>query len=238
MLDDLYLRLYDFYGAQNWWPLMIDGDVIYPSDAYERTRTETEAFEIAVGALLAQNTAWWNASRAVLRLKQENALNPSALAKVSIEQLAEWIHPAGYFNQKAKKIKKWVEFQTETLRGEVLTLRELDPDEAREAVLSVWGIGPETADSILLYAADVLFFVVDAYTRRLFSRLGWLSADEDYDPIREWISARVPKDMKTYKEFHALIVRHCVEHCKKKPLCGGCPIGNHCGYLNTGVENE
>jgi len=163
---DTYKKLYREYGPQGWWPL--NGK--YRPNDYSHPKNDHERFEIIVGAILTQNTSWTNAEKALESLKQSNALNKKSIKEMHTDKLARIIKSAGYNNQKAKKLKKFLEF-----KGDV----------NRENLLKVWGIGPETADSILLYAYKKLFFVIDAYTTRIMSRLGLCKENTGYDELQE-----------------------------------------------------
>lgn len=203
-----YKALLKQHGPQGWWPLLELGDPTYkrgdksyggyhPGD-YSYPKTDSQRFEICVGAIFTQNTSWNNVVKALLNLKKSNALSADGVKRLSMGKLRELIKPAGYYNQKAKKLKLFVAFYLK-LAGRTPT---------REELLSVWGIGKETADSILLYAYMVPIFVVDAYTRRLFG----YDKKEDYDKIRLDFEDALPKDYQIYQEYHALIV----EQIKKR----------------------
>jgi len=206
-LNKIYNLFLKAYGPQGWWPLInhkgsnptktgsIKG--YHPGD-YSIPRDDFERFEICVGAILTQNTAWPNVEKALMNLDRAKALDAKAIIKIDEDKLKEAIRPAGYFNQKAKKLKIFAEFYL-GLKGKTPT---------REELLSVWGVGKETADSILLYAYHEPVFVVDAYTRRIFSLLGFFEKDADYDEIREMFEKALEKDFRIYQEYHALIVEH------------------------------
>ena len=208
-LRQLYRRLFDRYGPQGWWP------------------AETP-FEVMVGAVLTQNAAWSNVERAIANLKAVDLLDPEAILALDPQRLAELIRPSGYFNVKARRLAALCRWFVE--RGGLGPLGVMETGPLREALLSVKGVGPETADDILLYAFHRPVFVVDAYTRRLFSRVGHDVGDHPYDILRLWIEARVPREVKVYNEYHALIVRHAKEHCRKRPLCEGCPLEKACRF--------
>ena len=226
-VSDLYKYFYESYGPQGWWPLTgckgsnptktgslkgyHPGDFTFP-------HTPDQKFEIAAGALLTQNTSWSQAEKAVLSLKRSGLLFPSEILKADPLVLGEMVKPAGYFNQKSKKLKILSEFWS--------SLRKGSP--SRASLLSLWGIGPETADSILLYAFKVPVFVVDAYTRRIFSRLGLISAKADYEEIRSLFESRLPSEYSLFQEYHALIVEHAKRYCLTKPLCQECPLKKQC----------
>ncbi len=200
-----YKALFNRWGEQHWWP--------------GRTR-----LEMMLGAILTQNTAWTNVEKAIVTLQLNNALNIQTLKKTSVEKMAQWIRPAGYFNQKASYIKAMVEIIHNRFNGSLNPLFALDTPTLREELLSWKGIGPETADSILLYAAKRPVFVVDAYTKRFLSRHGWCDEKATYDSIAKLFTDQLPADVQLYNEYHALIVRLGKEHCNTKPKCAGCPL--------------
>ncbi len=222
-IKKIYNCLLSEYGPQGWWPLLdfrgrnptktgsIKG--YHPRD-YSFPKNDRQRFEICCGAILTQSVAWSSVEKALMNLKKIKAIEATAINKINIEKLKSAIKPAGYFNQKAKKLKEFAKFYI-SLKGKTPT---------REQLLSVWGVGRETADSILLYAYKVPIFVVDAYTKRIFSKLGFFKESADYDEIRELFEKNLPKDFKIYQEFHALIVEHAKRHYTKK-LCGiNCPL--------------
>ncbi|NOZ76467.1 MAG: endonuclease III domain-containing protein [Euryarchaeota archaeon] len=206
---DVYRALYGRYGPQGWWP------------------GETP-FEVVVGAILTQNTNWKNVERAIANLKKEGLMTPRALHDVPRQALAELIRPAGYFNVKAGRLKDFLNVLFRDYSGELDHLFSLPRDTLREVLLGIRGIGPETADSIILYAAGKPVFVVDAYTRRIFSRLGFLEGGEDYGEVQAIFEAALEEDVRLFNEYHALIVRHGKEACRPKPLCRGCPLMDGC----------
>ena len=223
----IFRHLKKTYGAQGWWPLSdcngknptktgsMQG---YHPDDFTYPHNPEQAFEIAVGAILTQNTSWVQAEKAVITLKKSGLLFPSGILETAHEILSEMIKPAGYFNQKTKKLKCLSEFW--------ITLKKNTP--SRESLLSLWGVGPETADSILLYVFRIPVFVVDAYTRRIFSRLGLIELSWDYEEIRSFFESRLPSEYPLFQEYHALIVEHAKRHCLKKPVCAGCPLNKAC----------
>jgi endonuclease-3 related protein len=208
---EIYRSLLAHFGPQHWWP------------------GETP-FEVMVGAVLTQNTAWGNVEKAIANLRAVGALSCRALLAMPEAELAQQIRPAGYFNVKAKRLcalcgfllEKGVADLPERLRerGDVHTLRK--------ALLAVHGVGEETADSILLYALHLRAFVVDAYTRRSFSRLGLLGGDESYGEVQALFQRHMPPDTAIYNEYHALIVRHGKDICRPKPRCPLCPLNRRC----------
>lgn len=206
-LVTIYTALLDHFGPQHWWP------------------GETP-FEVMVGAVLTQNTNWTNVSRAIGNLREENLLSLAALASLPEAVLAEKIRPSGYFNLKARRLKNLlVLVSQEEPAGDLDRFFSLETISLREKLLSVKGIGPETADSILLYAAQKPVFVVDAYTYRMLTRHGLIGEETDYVEMQELFMDNLPADVKLFNEFHALIVRLGKEYCKKSmPRCQLCPL--------------
>ncbi len=189
------------YGRQGWWP----GE---------------SPFEVMIGAILTQNTAWSNVERAINNLKQAGALSLQGLLELPMERLAELIRPSGYFNVKAARLQNFCIFLRDS--GGEAALREMESDTLRTLLLEVKGVGPETADDMLLYAFERPVFVIDAYTRRLFTRLGMASGEEGYEQLRHGFEAVLGEDVDLYNEYHALIVRHAKEACSTKPNCSTC----------------
>lgn len=213
LLMAFYRQMLAALGPSNWWP------------------GET-AFEICLGAILTQNTNWQNVEKAISNLKQRDLLTPQALYALGERELAELIRPAGYFRVKARRIRHFLDFlhqgtaQDQGLPGPGLgSLQSLDMATLRRALLQVKGIGPETADSMLLYAFDRPSFVVDAYTARIFHRHGLVPENVGYDELKAFFMDVLDPDVALFNEFHALIVRVGKDWCKKKkPLCPGCPL--------------
>lgn len=206
-LTGMYDLMFDEIGPRGWWP--------------GRTR-----FEVCVGAILTQNTAWSNVRKAIDNLKKEKLLSPPAMKSVDKEQLARLIVPSGYYNMKAVKLKNFVEFLYKGYGGSLDRLFSLGVPELRDELLGVNGIGRETADSIILYAAKKPIFVIDAYTRRILSRHGLADEKADYDEIRMIFETNLPHDTQLFNEYHALIVYVGHHFCKREPLCGQCPLGS------------
>lgn len=205
---EIYQRLLSAYGPQGWWP----GE---------------SRFEVIVGAILTQATAWRNVERAIERLKAAGALSPEKLARLSEEELAELIRPAGFFRQKTRRLRALLRLIRQ--HGDVEGLLSLPAGELRRKLLALPGIGPETADSILLYAAGYPVFVVDAYTKRILHRLGLLPDEKvGYEEVQELFEKELPRDPKLYGEYHALLVRHAKDHCRARPRCPGCPLAPVC----------
>ena len=210
-LLEIYERLLAAYGPQHWWPAQTP-------------------FEVIVGAILTQSAAWANVEKAIGNLKAADALSPLELRRLGEEELARLIRPSGYFNAKARKLKAFVAMLYERFGGDLDKLLAAPAEALRPLLLATHGIGPETADSILLYAAARPLFVVDAYTRRLFPRLGLAptSRGDTYDAWQRLFMASLPTEVALFNEYHALIVRHGKELCRRRPLCPGCPLLSIC----------
>ncbi|BAU47777.1 HhH-GPD family protein [Sulfurifustis variabilis] len=207
VIPKIYARLLAAHGPQHWWP------------------GETP-FEIMVGAVLTQNTAWVNVERAIANLKRGDALSPEAIVAVHPRRLAAWLKPSGYFNVKAKRLRafcRWLIAQ-----GGLEPLARRPTGELRRALLAVHGIGPETADDILLYAFGRPVFVIDAYTRRIFRRLGLVAGTEDYETLRALFEEALGPETPVYNEYHGLIVRHGKDVCRTVPRCGDCCLAMQC----------
>lgn len=201
-----YRALSDRLGPQNWWPAKTP-------------------FEVIVGAILTQNTSWTNVERAIANLRRERLLTPLALERVPFARLASLIRSSGYFRQKAKKLKAFVRFLRRHYSLSLARMFQTPTLALREKLLAVHGIGPETADSILLYAGHKDVFVVDAYTRRIFSRHGFVPERVPYEELRSKIEAALPRDVSRYNEFHALLVQVGKNWCRPRdPRCAECPL--------------
>jgi len=206
ILLKIYKSLYNYFGPLNWWP----GD---------------SPFEIMVGAILTQNTAWGNVEKAINNLKKENLLEPQKLYRINQEGLARLIKPSGYYNIKAQRLKSFITFFMKEYSGSEKKMFSDDGEELRRKLLKIKGIGPETADSILLYAGNKPFFVVDAYTKRIFSRHKLIPKDTTYHQIQEFFVQNLDKDVKLFNEFHAQIVMLGKTICtSRNPTCSKCPI--------------
>ncbi len=211
--DNSFLRVYQsllqHHGPQNWWP------------------GET-SFEVMVGAILTQNTAWTNVEKAIVRLKQADALAPDRLLSLSETTVADLIRPSGYFNVKTKRLRNYCRWFLKS--GGHDALSTWSTSDLREGLLSINGIGPETADDILLYVFERSVFVIDSYTRRLFSRLELINGDLDYEKIRSIFENELEKETPLFNEYHALIDVHAKTVCKTKPDCGSCCLTKYCPY--------
>ena len=227
-LQQIFDDLLAAYGPQHWWP----GDT---------------PFGVMVGAVLTQNTAWGNVEKAIANLKKNDALSAEAIVGCEHDRLAAWLKPSGYFNIKATRLQNFCRWYL--AQGGFEALNQRPTDELRHGLLSVNGVGPETADDMLLYAFERPVFVIDAYTRRLFSRLGLVLrpgyidgcrirqynlggvlVDEKlgYEALRSFFETALPADVALFNEYHALIVRHAKQACRKRPLCEACPLAVDC----------
>ena len=223
MLNKIYRTLLKEYGPQGWWPVTRKG-ALHP--AYDGgAKNERQMFEVIVGAILTQNTSWKNVEKAICSLNKEKALDIEEIRNIEQEKLAELIRSAGYYNQKALKLKAIAEFLH---KNPLKKLKNADTGALRKLFLSIKGVGPETADSILLYAFNRPVFVVDAYTKRIFFRLGFFNEKTGYDEVQGFFHENLKKDAKMFSEFHALIVEHGKRHCSKKERCEGCSLHIDC----------
>ena len=205
-LKSIYNKLYSHFGPQRWWPAK-------------------SRFEVIVGAILTQNTNWQNVEKAIKNLKKANVLNAQKLRRLPKDRIARLIQPSGFFNIKSGRLKKFLRFFFENYNGDIRRLIKQKPQILRKQLLSVKGIGPETADSILLYALDKPVFVVDAYTRRIFARHKIIAQDVSYDEVQNLFSKNLKNEVKLFNEYHALIVRLAKVYClKNNPKCDLCPI--------------
>lgn len=206
-IDELYTKLLTAYGHQHWWP-------------------SNSPFETMVGAILTQNTNWSNVTKAIQNLGDE--CNPKAIVDMDVDVLAEKIRPSGYFNQKAERLKILATWFA-GYNFDIEVLKKKETKDLRKELLSLKGVGPETADDMLVYVFDKPSFVIDTYTRRLFERLGY-SVPKSYDDFRVMIEQGIPKDVQIYNEYHGLIVIHAKEHCQKKPVCLNCTLAKNCEF--------
>ena len=209
ILSEIYHKLLKHFGKQYWWP------------------AETR-FEVIIGAILTQQTTWKNVELAIENLKDKGVLDPHSLATAPLNQVEALIRHTGFFRQKAKRIINFSQHLVNKYGGSLDKFFNRSIEEIRMELLSLEGIGLETADSILLYAADRLSFPIDAYTIRLCGRLG--IKERKYEALREFFESNLPRDSEIYKEFHALIDKLGKTYCRTKPQCSACPIINKCGY--------
>ncbi len=212
----IYRRMLAHFGPRDWWPA-------------------DTPFEVMIGAILTQNTSWTNVEKAIRNLKSAHALGPDALFKMDLRRLKRMIRPTGYYNEKAKKLKNYLRFyRAEPICASPQRMARMPLSEMRERLLNVKGIGPETADSILLYALEKPIFVVDAYTRRIFYRMGLTSENASYDELQGFFMRNLPENTELYNDYHAQIVALGKEYCRNKPECGPCPLNEIC--MNKGVS--
>ena len=197
------------YGPQHWWP----GE---------------SPFEVMVGAILTQSTAWQNVEKAITNLKNAGIMSPSSLRNIPTQELAKLIYPAGYYNAKALKLQALVNWLGASCGDNLRQLFALNTETLRTQLLAVHGIGPETADSILLYAANKPVFVIDTYTRRIINRLGLAPENDSYDAYQTLFTGNLPQNTQLFNEYHALLVRLGKEACRKQPVCERCCLLDIC----------
>ena len=204
-LMEIYRLLYERYGCRHWWP------------GHSR-------FEIVVGAILTQNTNWGNVEKAIKNLKAAKSLTAKKLYEMDKYLLAEMVHPAGYYNIKAARLKNFLEWLFKEHDGDLNKLGSTDPETLRRELLQIKGVGPETADSIVLYAFDKPVFVVDAYTCRIMGRHGLIEDGADYERVRDFFQSYLDRSVELFNEYHALLVCLGKEYCRPKAKCDGCPL--------------
>jgi len=214
---EMYRAARRHFGHQGWWP----GD---------------GALEICIGAILTQNTNWRNVEKAIANLKSAGLMSISRIHSTPVEKLAELIKPAGYFNIKARRLKNFIKRVHETAGDDIEAFLDKPVWELRAELLSISGIGRETADSIILYAAGKPTFVVDAYTYRVLLRHGLIDADYDYEMIKELLESSLPEDVELYNDFHAQFVAVGKNYCRPRPRCKGCPLEYLPHDVNAGEE--
>jgi endonuclease III related protein len=208
-LDEYFNSLFTAFGPQHWWP----------------GKTQ---FEVIAGAILTQNTSWTNVERAITNLRDARMLTPSAIENGELRKLERLIRSSGYFRQKARKLKAFCAFLRSEFGGSLKRMFATPTSELRGKLLGVFGIGPETADSILLYGGEHPVFVVDAYTKRILLRHGWTDEQTKYEDVRWLFERQFPGDAKRFNEFHALIVQTGKSFCRtQEPVCGACPLGRY-----------
>jgi endonuclease-3 related protein len=231
-LREIYGLLYHAYGPQGWWPLAGRAGTTghdsggYHKGDYRLPRLRRDKFEIMAGALLTQNTAWTNVSKALEKLRRAGLVLPERILDFDETKLAQLIRSSGYYNQKARKLKS---LSAACDSHNWLSGRK---PPGRKELLTVWGVGEETADSILLYVFGVCIFVVDAYTKRLLLRLGLIAPRAGYGHVQSLFHAQLEKRYELYNEYHALIVEHAKQHCRTNPVCEGCVLARICAYAS------
>ncbi len=210
-IQRIYQQLFAAYGPQHWWP----GD---------------SPWEVIVGAILTQSAAWINVEKAIANLKAAELLDPLAIYQASQERLAQLIYPSGYYHAKSRKLKAFAQRLQEGYAGDLANLFALALPALRQELLSIHGIGPETADSIILYAANQPIFVIDAYTTRILARLGLAEPQTRYQDLQSLFMDNLPHQADLFNEYHALLVHLGKYVCKKRPLCGQCPVEAECVF--------
>lgn len=210
-LEWLFAALFDAYGPRHWWPTVQGG-----------------SFELVVGAILVQNISWSNVERALVNMRDAGVWSFQEILDAPDEEMHEIIRPSGYYKAKTRKLKEFAEFILSEHDGDLAMLFALPISEMREQLLSVWGIGEETADDIILYGAKKPSFVIDMYTRRLLARLGWEIRGKSYSAYQELFHKLLPHDPYLFNEYHALIDYHVARICRKKPLCDQCVLAEDC----------
>ncbi|MBL7685710.1 MAG: endonuclease III domain-containing protein [Deltaproteobacteria bacterium] len=218
LLDEIYQRMLSHFGPQKWWP------------------AETP-FEMMVGAILTQNTNWKNVEKAIQNLKLHHLMDAQKLYEISPEYLSQMIKPAGYYNLKANRLKNWVRFLIEDYQEDLDKMKNEPLSFLREKMLQVKGVGPETVDSILLYALHFPIFVIDQYTYRILSRHFLISEDAQYDEMQTFMMNSLALDVELFNEYHALIVAVGKNYCKKKPHCELCPLNGFNGHQPPTIES-
>ena len=218
-LLQIYQKLYKEFGPQHWWP------------------AQTQ-FEVIVGAILTQNTNWGNVEKAIRQLKAAGVLSQRALRDIPVAKLAALIRSAGYFNVKARRLKNFIRFLFTEYQGNLKAMAREDLPDLRHKLLKVNGIGPETADSILLYAFGKPVFVVDAYTKRVLYRHNLIDEKADYEYLQRLFMDSFDHDVAMFNEYHALIVRLGKEYCKTKPLCPQCKLNDRCSHGRNVLRNS
>ena len=233
-LLEIYDKLFELYGTQGWWP-------VTPSCCTDnfnkpiygvKTRTDKQRFEVILGAILTQNTSWKNVEKAIENLNKVNLIDADKILKIRLNKLSNLIRPSGYYNQKAERLKIIAKFIKDNSFDK---LKKIETNELRKKLLSLKGIGPETADSILLYALGRPIFVIDAYTKRIFERLGYKL--KDYDEFQQLFMDNLPRDAKIFNECHALLVEFAKKYCRKTPICEECPLKNICNKKQKSLNN-
>jgi len=218
----LYNALFENFGSQHWWP------------AREGSNKQ---LEICLGAILTQNTSWKNAGKAIAELRKHKMIDAQKIANCNSKRLALLIRPSGYHNQKARKLKEFCAHLLKNYNGNSTKMLGKPIPELRNELLAIHGIGNETADSIILYAAHKPIFVIDTYTKRIVERLG-IADEKDYLKLQEFFELQLPRSAKLFNEFHALLVQFGKEFCRKKPKCGECFLNKECMFYTGATMNK
>lgn len=225
----IYSLLLKHFHSQGWWPTTPPKKIhpVYHSSPKVKALSESEKFEICIGAILTQNTAWSNVEKALAQLNKNKLMRPEKIARAPFAKLAKIILSSGYFREKTKKLKFFSKYLLKNYAGKVSSLLKKAPEETRAELLSLYGLGPETVDSILLYAGEVPIFVVDAYTRRIGNRVGLFHTDK-YHEVQRYFHKAAQKSAAVFNEFHALLVALGKNICRAQPLCEKCPLNKLC----------
>lgn len=211
---EVYNKLFNRFGKQNWWP------------------GETK-FEIMIGAILTQQTSWKQVEKSIGNLKKEKLLSARSLSISNARKVQSLVRPSGFYKQKSKRIILFSKYLMKEYSGDLKKFFNQPTEDLRKELLSLEGIGKETADSILLYAGDKIVFPIDAYTFRVFERLGAVKEKTNYDQLQSLFHMELPQDLQIYNELHALIVKHGKTFCKSKPLCSDCPLNTDCDFYDS-----
>ena len=211
MLVRIFDALNKYYGYQNWWPA-------------------EDEFEIVVGSVLTQNTNWRNVEQSLRALKKSGIMSPEKILALSDQELQRLIYSSGFYKVKTRRLKAVCSLLMNEFDGQIHKMKSIGLLQSRELLLNTNGIGPETADDILLYVLGLPIFVVDTYSKRIFSRVGIGPSEDKYEVWQNFFMDNLPKDAGLYAQFHALIVRLGKDHCRSKPICNGCPIFEYCSF--------
>ena len=214
MLVQIFDALNKCYGYQNWWPA-------------------EDEFEIVVGSVLTQNTNWQNVEQSLRALKESGLMSPEKILALSDQELQRLIYSSGFYKVKTRRLKAVCSLIMNEFDGQIHKMKSIGLLQSRELLLNTNGIGPETADDILLYVLGLPIFVVDTYSKRIFSRVGIGPSEDKYEVWQNFFMDNLPKDAGLYAQFHALIVRLGKDHCRSKPICNGCPIFEYCSFCKT-----
>ena len=234
-LELIYANLFSHFGPQHWWPVTKEGELI-PKYHKKIELNDKQKLEICFGTILTQNTSWKNVEKAICQLNKNKLIDIKKIIRIKKDKLARIIKSSGYHNQKAKKLKNFCDFLLKRHNGNLKSLFKNNIKKLRNELLSVNGIGPETADSIMLYAAKKPIFVVDAYTKRVLNRIGY--KEEEYDEFQKLLMENLENSEKLFNECHALLVELGKNICKKDPLCGNCPINGFCSHYKDVYQGD
>ena len=228
--EQLFKKFSQEFGSQNWWPVTEKG-AISPSYKKRSKLTEKQKLEICLGAILTQNTSWKNVEKAIIELNKQKMVDCKKIVKAENKKITELIRTTGYFNQKAKKLKKFSCHLLKNYNGKINSFLEKPLEELRKELLSIHGIGKETADSIILYAAEKPVFVVDAYTKRIVERY-YGKKNMSYESVKIFFESSLGKNAFAFNEMHALLVEFAKRYCRKQPLCEQCFLNKSCAYYS------